>query len=530
MSSTNYRAIAFTPKVRAIQADQGSRDKYARFEGGEIGPAALTAQESEFIAARDSFYQATVSETGWPYVQHRGGPAGFLKVLDERTIGYADYLGNAQYISTGNLQGDDRISIILMDYAEQRRLKLFGRVRFMHASDAPEVAERLAPPNDYQARIERLVLITVEASEWNCPQHITPRYTEAEVQAMIAPLHRRLQELERSAPSNHQRPLVLGSGQVRLRVVGIRELTPRVRSYLLESADGLPLPPVEPGAHLQIPVRVEGGREEVRHYSISAAAKNDYTYEIAVLGVQDGGGGSLAVHRDLVLGTQLRCPLPENRFVMNRDEGQPVVLIAGGIGITPLRFMAQQVARQPRPLQMHYAARSAAEAAYLGSLTRLLGDRLKTYFGDSGERLDPVAVLGAAPPEADFYVCGPDRLIDATLQAAADLGIARGRVRYERFAGSLARHGTGPVKLVLQRSGKTVDVPAEVGLLDAVEMAGVNVPSSCRNGICATCAVKVLAGEAEHLDSVLTESERNDDRLMCLCISGARTPELVLDL
>jgi predicted pyridoxine 5'-phosphate oxidase superfamily flavin-nucleotide-binding protein len=154
----------------------------------------LTEEESEFIEARDGFYQATVSETGWPYVQFRGGPKGFLKVIDSKTIGYADFRGNVQYVSVGNLNSDGRIALILMDYPNRRRLKIWGSARVVHESDEPAVLAALRIEG-YKARVERAVIITVAAFDWNCPQHITPRFTEAEVQAAIAPLMAELESL-----------------------------------------------------------------------------------------------------------------------------------------------------------------------------------------------------------------------------------------------------------------------------------------------------------------------------------------------
>ena len=185
--SRAFSDLAFTPGVRAMQTRMGSRDAYAALDHAPDRRASLGPQEAGFIAQRDSFYQATVSETGWPYVQHRGGPAGFLKVLDASTMGYADFRGNVQYVSIGNLQADDRISLILMDYAARRRLKILGRVRMVEAADDPELIVRLADPA-YRARIERALLIDVEAFDWNCPQHITPRYTEEEIDRFVAPL------------------------------------------------------------------------------------------------------------------------------------------------------------------------------------------------------------------------------------------------------------------------------------------------------------------------------------------------------
>ena len=190
-----FAEIAFTPTVRTLQEQHGSRTAYARMEGGaERTNTRLGRTEAAFIAARDSFYMGTVSETGWPYIQHRGGPAGFVRVLDASTIGFADFRGNRQYVSVGNLMTDTRVSLFFMDYANRTRLKLFGRATLV-GNDDETTLPRLEMP-DYRARIERGVLITVAGFDWNCPQHITERFTREEVGAATEPLHARIAELE----------------------------------------------------------------------------------------------------------------------------------------------------------------------------------------------------------------------------------------------------------------------------------------------------------------------------------------------
>lgn len=192
--SRAFSDLAFTPDVQAQQSRMGSRGAYARLDHAEDRRDALTARESEFIGQRDGFYQATVSQTGWPYVQFRGGPAGFLKVRDPRTLAYADLRGNRQYVSVGNLQRNDRVSLILMDYAQQRRLKIMGRVRLVEAAEDAALMAELAMTGE-TSPVERAVLITVEAYDWNCPQHITPRFTEEEIRAAVAPLHEQIARL-----------------------------------------------------------------------------------------------------------------------------------------------------------------------------------------------------------------------------------------------------------------------------------------------------------------------------------------------
>ena len=190
-----FADITFTPSVKAAQSRYGSRESNKRFELAESPGDLLTEDEALFIAARDSFYQATVAENGWPYVQHRGGPRGFLKVLDAQTLGYADFRGNRQYLSVGNIAHDDRVSLILMDYVNRGRLKIWGRARIVHADENPQLVSALALP-EYRAQVERGVIISVEAVEWNCPQHITPRFSAQEVKELVAPLLAEISELK----------------------------------------------------------------------------------------------------------------------------------------------------------------------------------------------------------------------------------------------------------------------------------------------------------------------------------------------
>ena len=190
--SRAYSSIAFTPAVRVMQARAGT--PYPAHDHAADQRDPLGAREAQFIAARDSFYQATVSESGWPYVQFRGGPPGFLKLLDANTLGYADFRGNLQYISVGNLTGNDRVSIILMDYANRARLKLFGRVHLITPDQDPALMARL-DTRGYRGKVERGVLITIAGYDWNCPQHITPHFTGEEMAAATAPLHSELARL-----------------------------------------------------------------------------------------------------------------------------------------------------------------------------------------------------------------------------------------------------------------------------------------------------------------------------------------------
>lgn len=186
--------IASTPSVEAAQAANGSGGYWSGFKGDRVFDR-FTETEVEFLSERDTLYMATVSESGWPYIQHRGGPAGFLKVLDDRTLGFADFRGNRQYISVGNIGENNRVALILMDYPNRRRLKIYAHAELRDLKDDPDLAQRLASPG-YKAKIERAMLLRLEAFDWNCPQHITPRFTEAELAEAFVPVRQRIRDLE----------------------------------------------------------------------------------------------------------------------------------------------------------------------------------------------------------------------------------------------------------------------------------------------------------------------------------------------
>lgn len=192
--SYGFLDVFETPGVRAAQIANGSRAMWENFDRDRAFDR-FTANEAAFIAARDSFYMATVSETGWPYVQHRGGPPGFLKVLDDKTLGFADFRGNRQYISVGNAAGNDRVALILVDYPNRSRLKILAHMESRSLTAEPELAARLALGR-YKAVPERALILHLQSFDWNCAQHITPRYTAPEIESAVSPLRARIAALE----------------------------------------------------------------------------------------------------------------------------------------------------------------------------------------------------------------------------------------------------------------------------------------------------------------------------------------------
>jgi len=533
-----YIELAFTEQVKNVQNEQNSRDGYARMEQGEDFNFLLSPREADFIAQRDSFYMASVSETDWPYVQHRGGAKGFLKVLDEKTLGFADFSGNRQYISTGNFRKNDRVSIILMDYPNRARMKILGRISVIEEDDWDTLA-KLEDPH-YRANIERGFLIHVEGFDWNCPQHITPRFTEEHIHSLLDPLIEEVEQLKSelqnkqvqgAASSNitaiSKQP-ILGEGELDLTITGIRQLTPSVRAFELRASNGSKLPVVKAGAHIQLPVMLATGEMIKRHYSICSNPARRDIYEVAILREDEGLGGSKTIHEQYQLGQSLRCEMPSNFFELDKSNA-PAILIAGGIGITPIKAMAQSLKASGRETTIHYAGRNRQEMAFRDRLEREFQQNLFIYSSAENQRLDLSSIFADANESAVFYICGPSRLIDAVILEAETQNISPERIRYERFVPS-ANKTARPILVKLKRSNKEIEVAADKTVLDALIESNVNIPFSCKTGVCRSCAVKVLDGDPEHHDSALSENDKSQEKLFCPCVSRATTKHLTLDL
>ncbi|GAA3916820.1 pyridoxamine 5'-phosphate oxidase [Chitinophaga oryziterrae] len=204
----NYASLAFTEAVRDMQEKLGSRKSYARLENRSYVDG-LTGNETGFISDRDSFYMATIGENGYPYIQHRGGPQGFIKVLDTKQLGIIDYKGNAQYITVGNITTNNNVALIMVDYPTRTRLKLYAKARIVEPKDDPALYARL-DLEGYEFRPERMMVFDVEAYDWNCQQHITPRYSIEEINKAFASQSKYILQLEAELKKLKERPVADG--------------------------------------------------------------------------------------------------------------------------------------------------------------------------------------------------------------------------------------------------------------------------------------------------------------------------------
>lgn len=311
-----------------------------------------------------------------------------------------------------------------------------------------------------------------------------------------------------------------------LRLAAASDATARIRVFEFVAEDGAALPAFTAGSHIDL----ELGNGEERSYSLLNDEGQTHRYVLGILREIDGRGGSAWMHDVLRTGDVLRSTTPSNDFRLSEGAAHHI-LIAGGIGVTPILSMAARLQALERDYRIHYCARSRDEAAFVDELTARHGDRLTLYFddGDAARGLDTARLLADRPAAAHAYVCGPAGLIQAAREAGRDW--PAGTVHYELFKGLAAATPTTDVAfdVVLERQGRTLTVPADRSLLDILKLEGFRIKSLCREGVCGTCRVEVLAGEVDHRDDCLDDDDREDT--MQACVSRAKPGQtLVLNL
>jgi len=323
---------------------------------------------------------------------------------------------------------------------------------------------------------------------------------------------------------------------LQLRVVEARDLNASIRQLRLRADDGATLPGYSAGAHLRVQVELPTGAPDWRHYSlINLAPHTDACvapaeYLIAVRREDEGRGGSRFMHQRVQPGQLLTVEPPKNEFPL-REHAGCAVLVAGGIGVTPLASMAAQRIAQQAPVRMHYAGRNRALMAFLPELQQLLGDALRVHTdAEAGAPLDVDALLDGCGNDDQLYVCGPKPMLDTVLARTQARGWTRERVHFEVFTAPAVAAGDHPFELVLAQSGRSLTVPADKSILDCLIDAGCDPMFDCKRGECGVCTTPVIEGEIDHRDYVLTDSEKRAGDVMQICISRCKGQRLVLDL
>lgn len=321
--------------------------------------------------------------------------------------------------------------------------------------------------------------------------------------------------------------------ELTLVVTEVEPVAPQIRAFRLASANGGRLPPFSAGAHLRFQLPLESGIA-TRHYSLvdraGGAPAGADSYRIAVQREQPGRGGSRYMHEHLGRGARLTADGPINEFPLVESDGRPV-LLAGGIGITPLYTMAAALAAAGRDFRLHYSGRSRSRLAFLDELRSIAGERLHVHADDDpGSRLDLEALLDRYHPADPLYVCGPQGMLDAVLAGARARGWPSERVHFELFTNPAAEGGEHGFELELRASGITLQVPPDKSILQVLLDAGLDPLFDCTRGECGVCTTTVLEGEVDHRDYVLSDAEKASNQLMQICVSRAKGGRLVLDL
>ena len=321
-----------------------------------------------------------------------------------------------------------------------------------------------------------------------------------------------------------------------LRVAEARELNPLIRLLRLRRDDGRALPGFAAGAHIRVQVSLPDGKTDWRHYSlINFATERNATvapaeYVIAVRKEADGRGGSRFMHERLKQGDTLAIEAPKNDFPLHTGPGGSV-LVAGGIGVTPLATMAARRRAEGAEVRMHYAGRSRDHMAFLPELQALLGDGLHVHAdAEAGTPLDIEALLNDVPTGDRLYVCGPKVMLDAVLAHTQARGWEHDRVHFELFTETVMEEGDQPFEVELAQSGQRFTVAADQTLLDCLIDNGCDPMFDCKRGECGVCVVQVIEGEIDHRDYVLTAREKAQGDVMQMCISRAKGARLVIDL
>jgi tetrachlorobenzoquinone reductase len=314
-----------------------------------------------------------------------------------------------------------------------------------------------------------------------------------------------------------------GDALIDVRLASIRLAARDTHVFEFETLNRSPFPAVEPGAHIDIHLP----NKVVRQYSLLQAGNGLRSYAIGVKREPNSRGGSVFMHDQLRVGTELKIGHPRNHFPLDLD-APASVLIAGGIGITPIYCMANFLRERGKSWQMFYAARSRSDAAFLGELET--HKNVAFHFDDeqAGEVLDLAKIIRSAPDGAHFYCCGPSPMIQAFEAAASSISPERVHVEYFTAIAQPATEGGFIVELA--RSGKELTVPPGKTILEIVLAAGLSVPHSCTTGVCGSCETRILTGQADHRDSILDERERSEGKTMMICCSGSKSDRLVLDL
>jgi len=468
--------------------------------------SSLTGEQMALISSADTFFVASAHPERGVDASHRGGHRGFVHQINDHQLRIPDFAGNSMFNTLGNFVSYPYAGLVFIDFERARLLQLSGRTEILWVLDDPQQetgGTRRYWQFDVVAWREAALPFQLEWEFMDASPHIPA--------------------LKKAEPDS-----VAMSDVLLLRVGQVRQESERVKSFHLHALDGALLPVFEAGAHLRLKVTLSNGSLADRHYSLLSDPSDRTRYQIGVLLEPQGRGGSRYLHRQIREGDIVECRPPKNDFPMVRN-AKHTILIAGGIGITPMLAMMHQLVSQGDSFELHYSARTNNGLAFRERIERVAGSRAFFYVSEEadGERLDLTTLLATPQTGVHVYTCGPRGLINAVREAAAVQGWSSSQIHFESF-GVQSLPGDQEIQVYLARSNKKFTVPAEQTVLDTLLNAGINVPHDCKRGECSMCVTRVLSGDPDHRDLCLNPDEKATS--MCLCVSRAYGESLEFDL
>jgi len=466
----------------------------------------LKVTQQAWISNADIFFVASAHPKQGVDASHRGGKPGFVKVLNPHRLRIPDFGGNSMFNTLGNFASYPHAGLAFIDFERGRILQLTGRSELLW--EMQDESGETGGTNRYW---------DIEIKTWQ--ESESPLQLEWEF-LDYSPFIPPVREAGQSA-----------AAKLQLQVERVWRETERIKGFQLRSADGAPLPGFEPGAHLPVSVRLKNGEWALRNYSLLSDPRNNSHYRIAVLAELHGRGGSLYLHESLQAGDTLEVMSPRNHFPLEANAIHSI-LIAGGIGITPLLSMLYALKAGNKSFELHYSAKRLTDLAFREEIERLAGTQAHFYAsGESSmtsmERLDLQSILAEPISGVHIYVCGPRPMIAFVRDLAKANDWPVEQIHFESF-GAATSPKDRELAVTLAKSCKTVTVPASRSILDTLLDRGLAIPHDCKRGECSLCLTQVLDGEPDHRDLCLTSKERSES--MCICVSRAKTQSLTLDL
>jgi ferredoxin-NADP reductase/predicted pyridoxine 5'-phosphate oxidase superfamily flavin-nucleotide-binding protein len=462
-----------------------------------VGESLLDAH-LELISNLDSFFVGSGVSEHHNDASYRGGAPGFVKISNKNQLLIPDYKGNSMFNTLGNIQSNPRVGLVFIDFEQKRILQLSGSAKIIW--DKVDAHNETGGTNRYWH-------FDVKCwQETQLPQGLNWTFFDY-------------------SPHNPKPEYV---NDLSLKVTAIEQKTAHIKLFKLMSNDGGILPAFEPGSHLPIEVNLPDNKKTLRHYSITSSSHDNRFYEIAVQQEIQGGGGSNYMHEQLRIGHQIKSKSPINDFPLS-SPGKHHILIAGGIGITPIISMLRHLVDNNESFELHYSVKRTSDAIFVKELDRLAGKNGHFYFSQevNTSRIDLKTILEKNKKTSHVYVCGPVGLIQSTKDMATKNDWHASNIHFESF-GSAIQVNNKAVEVKLKKSGQVIVIDPKETILDGLIAAKVSIPFECKRGECGMCTTEYVEGTPDHRDTFLTQDEKVHS--ICPCVSRAKSHSITLNL